>query len=197
MRRVLPHGRARDQARDARRGLSTWPRRALPGIAALGGMIVWRSFTRDQLGFARNPARLGDPVGHRHRIRARRARTPRLARSGLAQGLPDRAGDSRRPRRRRDHRPVLHRRSVAADARLTALTLALLTVLNVAGVTRLAPYLVVGAALVLRPPVRRSRDPGGVALALDGSAASDARAARGRGSRSISWSTRSSPGWPS
>ena len=30
---------------------------------------------------------------------------------------------------------------------LTALTLALLTVLNVAGVTRLAPYLVVGAAL--------------------------------------------------
>ena len=46
--------------------------------------------------------RLGDPDRDRHRLRARRARDPRLAGAGLAQDLPDRARDPRRSRR--DHR---------------------------------------------------------------------------------------------
>ena len=44
-------------------------------------------------------ARLGDPGGDRHRLRARRAVAARHPRAGVAEGVPHRARDHRRPRR--------------------------------------------------------------------------------------------------
>src|SRR5829696_4999064 len=69
--------------------LSTWPRRILPGLAASGGMIA--------------PAVIDVGLN---------AGTPRPPRAGLAQDLPHRPCDYRRPGSRRDHRGLLHCRSV-------------------------------------------------------------------------------------
>ena len=153
--------------------------RALPGIAALGGMIVPALIYVAINWGSRETLRGWAILGHRHRVRARRARTPRLAvpaslkvfLTALAISTILGAGD---------HRPVLHERSVAADARLTA------------------------PARPVDRPERRRRDGSrpisssappwffvlrsGVHATLagsrspDGSAASDARAARGCGS---------------
>ena len=69
--------------------LSTWSRRVLPGVAALGGMVgAGADLRRLQRRRRRDAARLGDPDGHRHRLRARRAVAAGPPRAGLAQGLP-------------------------------------------------------------------------------------------------------------
>ena len=76
--------------------LSTWPRRVLPGLAAAGGMIAPALiFVAVNLGQPGNSARLGDSVGDRHRLCARRAGAAGPARAGVAQGVPDGAGDRR------------------------------------------------------------------------------------------------------
>ena len=148
--------------------LSTWPRRILPGVAAAGGMAAPALiYVALNVSNARDPARLGDPDRHRHRLRARRARAAGLARAGLAQGVPDRARHHRRPRGGSDHRRVLHGGLGAALARPCGLVLLVLAALNRAGIERLAPYLALGAVLwffVLKSGVHATL--AGVALAL-------------------------------
>ena len=81
--------------------LSTWPRRALPGIAAArrhGG--AGADLRRLQLERPGDAARLGHPLRHRHRLRARaccRCSGPRVPTS--LKVFLDRAGHHRRPRR--------------------------------------------------------------------------------------------------
>ena len=168
--------------------LSTWSRRALPGIAAIGGMIVpaliyvainWGS--RKPCAAGRSSATdIAFALGVLALLGSRVPASLKVFLTALA--ILDDLGAV-----------VIIALFYTSDLSLpmlglTALTLALLTVLNVAGVTRLAPYLVLGAALwffVLRSGVHAtlagSRSP-------DGSAASDARAAEAADSRSTSWS---------
>ncbi len=95
--------------------LSTWSRRVLPGLGAAGGMVVpaliyvvINSGNPDVL------ARLGGSHRHRHRFCARRPVAAGKSRTGLHEGLPDRAGDHRRPRGGSYHCDFLHRQSVPA-----------------------------------------------------------------------------------
>ena len=92
-------------------------RRARPccrRVAALGGMVV-PALIYAAINCARpgRAARLGDPGRDRHRLCARHrcccsgSRVP-----AVAEGLPDRGRDHRRPRRDRRDRAVLHRRAV-------------------------------------------------------------------------------------
>ena len=115
---LLP-GRARDQARAARRAsCRRASRRLLPVIAALGGMVVPALiYVGDQPRRSGRAARLGHPGRDRHRLRGRRAGAARPARPAVAQGVPAGARHHRRPRRHRHHRRVLHRGAVAAGAR--------------------------------------------------------------------------------
>ena len=98
--------------------LSDPARIALPAIAALGGMIVPAGDLRvaQRLRSGRR-ARLGHPVRDRYRVRARAAVAVRAARPARAQDPADDAGRARRSRRDRDHRAVLHERSVVDRAR--------------------------------------------------------------------------------
>ena len=73
---------------------------------------------RAQLARSGRHPRLGDPVGHRHRVRARRAVALRRARPGRTQGLPDDARGPRRPRRHRDHRASSTRATCPSTALL-------------------------------------------------------------------------------
>ena len=89
--------------------LRTWPDRTLPGIAALGGMLLPALvYVAVNWSLADHHAGLGDPGRDRHRLRARRAGALRLARARVPEGVPDGARDPRRPRRHPDHRGVLH-----------------------------------------------------------------------------------------
>ena len=98
--------------------LSTWPRRVLPGIAALGGMVAAGAhLCCDKCPQSPGPARMGDPHRHRHCLCAWRAVAARQQRAGLAEGLPHRACHHRRSRRRHHHRAVLYGRPVAALSR--------------------------------------------------------------------------------
>ena len=74
--------------------LDSWPRRALPLIAALGGMIVaGADLFRRQLADAGELAGLGDPDRHRYRLRARCAVAVRVENSELAESVLDLACD--------------------------------------------------------------------------------------------------------
>ena len=98
--------------------LRSWPRRDPAGRrGARRHGRPGADLRRAQRGRRRQPARLGDPDGDRHRLRAGRARAARAARPGLAQGVPDGACDHRRSRRGDDHRALLHRGSRARMAR--------------------------------------------------------------------------------
>jgi NhaA family Na+:H+ antiporter len=148
--------------------LSTWPRRALPGIAAVGGMVV--------------PALIYVAINRGSPDTLRGWAIPSATDIAFALGVLALLG-SRVPASLKVFLTALaildDLGAVAIIALfytselslpmlgLTALTLAVLTVLNVAGVTRLAPYLVIGAALwffVLRSGVHATL--AGVALAL-------------------------------
>ncbi|CAA9285832.1 MAG: Na+/H+ antiporter NhaA type, partial [uncultured Acetobacteraceae bacterium] len=110
---VLPVRRAGDQTRAAGRpALHLAPPRSARhrGSRRHGG--AGADLRGVQLERPGHPARLGDPVGHRHRLRARRPVLARAAGAGLAQGVPRRAGHHRRPRRGGDHRRFLRGRPV-------------------------------------------------------------------------------------
>ena len=97
--------------------LSTFGQAALPAVAAVGGMAVPALiYVADQRRQCRRAARLGDPLGHRHRLCSGRAGAARAARAAVAQGVPAGAGDPRRPGRHPHHRRVLHRRLALAVA---------------------------------------------------------------------------------
>ena len=161
--------------------LSTWPRRALPGIAALGGMVVpalvYLAITR---GDPEHRARMGDPDRHRHRVRSRRPRHSRNARADLSEDLSDRARDPRRSRGDPDHRAVLCRRSLVADARRR---------FRVRGGSDRAQPLRRHAARALsggrrgvvgtRPEIRNSRHPRGRRAGADDPASAGRRRRRG------------------
>ena len=88
------------------------PRRAaLPVAAAVGGMAVPALlFVLVNLGAGgRRPARLGDPVGDRHRLRPRRPRGDQHPPAHRAAHLPAHPRRRRRPAGDHDHRDLLHR----------------------------------------------------------------------------------------
>jgi Na+:H+ antiporter, NhaA family len=128
--------------------LSTWPRRALPGIAAIGGMIV--------------PALIYVAINRGSSETLRGWAIPSATDIAFALGVLALLG-SRVPASLKVFLTAL---AILDDLGavviialfytgdlstpmlgMTALTLVVLTVLNVAGVTRLAPYVVLGAAL--------------------------------------------------
>ena len=134
----------------------------LPASPRLGGMAVPALiYVADQRRRCRALQGLGDPVGHRHRLRARRAGAARAARARLAQGVPAGAGDPRRPRRHRHHRASSTRRTCTGSRccwRLAGAR-ACCSALNRRGVTRLAPYLLIGVVhLGVRAEIGRARD---------------------------------------
>ena len=121
--------------------LSTWPRRLLPGLAALGGMVVPAlDLCGDQLRATGRAARLGHSGRDRHRLRSRRSRLSRQPRADLAEDLSDRARHPRRSRRHPDHRALLHRATSRVPMLAAAgVCLAALVALNWAGCEALCP----------------------------------------------------------
>ena len=84
---------------------------ALPVVAALCGMVVPALvYTLTNVAGGGSLARLGRAHGHRHRLRARRARRHRYVTARRPARLPAHARRRRRPLRDPDHRGLLHRR---------------------------------------------------------------------------------------
>ena len=109
--RVLLPRRPRDQARAAA-GRAVDLR---PGGAAGGGRgrrhgRAGADLRRHQRRRPRRAQGLGHSVGHRHRLRRRRAGAAGTAHPVLAQDVPAGAGDPRRPGRHPHHRALLHGR---------------------------------------------------------------------------------------
>ena len=153
-----------------------------PGRAAscrasprLGGMIVPALiYLALNAGDRRDAARLGDPGGDRHRLRARRAVAARPRVPVVAEGLPDGARDPRRSRRRSSiialfytsdlSPPMLRRRRARARRAGRAQPLR-----RDAALRPISPL--GAAALVLRPEVGRARHARRRAARADHSAA--------------------------
>jgi NhaA family Na+:H+ antiporter len=80
--------------------LASWSQRVLPGIAAVGGMVVpaliYVAIGRGDADVLRGWA---GADGHRHRVRSRRADAAGLAGADVAEAVSDRARDHRRSRR--------------------------------------------------------------------------------------------------
>ena len=125
-----PHARAVGRRRPARRSSSSspgssssassssatcarrprrWSRSSRPSAASSSRR--WSSSPRSRAGRrGRRPARVGDPHGHRHRLRPRGARRHRLAPALGPALLPADPRGRRRPHRDHDHRDLLHLR---------------------------------------------------------------------------------------
>ena len=136
-------------------------------IAALGGMPCRRDLHGCQLPAVRQTARLGDADRDRHCLRAWRAGAARLARAGLAQGVPYFARHHRRSRRNPHHRDFLRRQSVLFGTRRRCgvrrhALLAQLARRDAASPLHLPRVHAVGGDAVLRHPCdacRRDRSP--------------------------------------
>ena len=105
---VLPRRGARDQARG---GLGRAPRRSRGHLAdprGSGRHARSRSALRGDRGGQRGEPRLGDPHGHRHRVRARDPGPRRRACLPEPEAAAADARDRRRHRRDRRDRRVLH-----------------------------------------------------------------------------------------
>ena len=180
--------------------LSTWPRRVLPGIAALGGMVVpaliylaitwnqpdlrngWAIPTATDIAFA---------LGVLALLGSRVPASLKIFLTALA--ILDDLGAII------DHRALLHERALARRcSAAAALCLIALVAFNRFGVVRLLPYLAVGAVLwvfVLKSGIHATL--AGVALALTIPLQAAPKKTRARGfARCIASSMPSSPGWP-
>ncbi len=107
---VLLRGRARAQARVRRRvAAAAGGRRRAGRRRGLRGGRAGADLPDRQRGCTRTaPGRLGDPGGHRHRVRAGRAGGGRVEPADGAAGVPAHPRGRRRPGRDRDHRRLLH-----------------------------------------------------------------------------------------
>ena len=138
----------------------------LPGIAALGGMImpalIYVLINLGSPGCAAGPFAATDIASRTGHPGA--AGQPR---ADVAQDLPDRAGHPGRPGRHHHHRAFYTSQLNLFALGMAAALLAILFCLNRAGVLRLTPYLLLGAVLwyfVLKSGVHATL--AGVALAL-------------------------------
>ena len=134
--------------REALAGELASPRQAaLPIAGAIGGMLVPASIYLADQRRRRGDARVGDPHGDGHRLRARRAGARRAARAEWAQGLSRGARHRGRHGSRAGDRALLHARDRVGSPGDGRHLLVVLVALNVLRVRRLTPYLVLGLGL--------------------------------------------------
>jgi len=117
--------------------------------------------------YAGHNLRLGDPLGHRYRVLSRRHGIARPPSAGLPQALSDGARDHRRPRAIVIIAIFYTEELSWVSLDVALATLAVLAILNLAGVRRVIWYVLVGLVLwvfVLKSGVHATL--AGVALAL-------------------------------